>query len=203
MGNLALLRVIDRIAARASANLGIRFGQIFLAAPDVDRDLFLKLATAYPKLAERTTLYVSPKDQAIRVARWLSDASRVGLTPPRTIVDQIDTIEVSADLFDRLFSLNHSYFANAEPLLYDMFYLLRSNAVPAMRRAWSRTRNTGRLGGCLPDNVGQPRPLQCARKHTLVHVAVSCLFGRWSSSANDTQPYMLIISEECRRCQSQ
>jgi esterase/lipase superfamily enzyme len=44
MGNRGLLRALQRIAANAETRGKVKFGQIFLAAPDVDRDLFLDLA---------------------------------------------------------------------------------------------------------------------------------------------------------------
>ena len=37
------------------------FGQVFLAAPDLDVDLFRDLAPFYPKVSERTTAYVSAR----------------------------------------------------------------------------------------------------------------------------------------------
>ena len=58
MGNRGLLRALQRIAANAETRGKVKFGQIFLAAPDVDRDLFLDLAHLYPTHAERTTLYL-------------------------------------------------------------------------------------------------------------------------------------------------
>lgn len=46
MGNRGLLRALQRIAAQTLGR--VQFSQIFLAAPDVDRDLFLDLARLYP-----------------------------------------------------------------------------------------------------------------------------------------------------------
>jgi esterase/lipase superfamily enzyme len=51
--------VLQRIAANAQTRGKVKFGQVFLAAPDVDRDLFLDLARLYPEHTERTTLYAS------------------------------------------------------------------------------------------------------------------------------------------------
>lgn len=134
MGNRGLLRAMQRIADRAADGQGVQFGQIFLAAPDVDVDVFTSLADRYPQLSERTTLYVSPKDKAVSASRLLHGFPRVGLTPPVTVFDGIDTIEVqNTDLFD-LFDLNHGYFATAAGVLHDMFDLLRRNASPDERQ---------------------------------------------------------------------
>jgi esterase/lipase superfamily enzyme len=51
MGNRGLLRALQRIAAQAETRGKVKFGQLFLAAPDVDRDLFLDLAQLYPEHA--------------------------------------------------------------------------------------------------------------------------------------------------------
>ena len=45
-----VLRALQRIAANAETRGKVKFGQIFLAAPDVDRDLFLDLARLYQKV---------------------------------------------------------------------------------------------------------------------------------------------------------
>ena len=47
MGNRGLLRALQRIAANAETRGKVKFGQIILAAPDVDRDLFLDLGRLY------------------------------------------------------------------------------------------------------------------------------------------------------------
>src|SRR5262249_5705639 len=105
----------------------INFGQIFLAAPDVDRELFLKLASCYPRLSERTTLYVSNKDKALKSSGIVHDFPRAGFSPPITIAPGIDTIEVSnIDLT----LLGHGFFANARDLLHDMHNLIMHNAPP-------------------------------------------------------------------------
>lgn len=132
MGNRGLLRAMHRIAAQVETVEPVRFGQIVLAAPDVDQDVFRDLATVYPRVSERTTLYVSPSDLAVGASRWLHSSSRVGLTPPVTVVEGIDTIEVPR--LDLTCWNWHSYFAESEPLLHDLFDLIRRNPPPADRQ---------------------------------------------------------------------
>src|SRR5262249_6174061 len=94
MGNQGLLRALYRSTAQAAVTTGIKFGQIFLAAPDVDVDLFKQLASVYPKVAQRTTMYVSAKDKALDLSSWLrKEQPRAGYTPPITTVEGIDTVE--------------------------------------------------------------------------------------------------------------
>ena len=131
MGNRGLLRAMQRIQANAQQSAGVRFGQIFLAAPDVDADVFCQLAKAYPQFGQRTTLYVSPSDKAVGLSAWLHGAPRAGFTPPVTVVPGIDTVEVPD--FD-LDALGHGYYAKAAGVLHDMFDLLRHDDSPANRQ---------------------------------------------------------------------
>lgn len=130
MGNRGLLRAMQRILTQVQAESRISFGQIFLAAPDVDPDIFQDLARAYHQLAERTTLYVSSKDKALSASGIIHDYPRVGFFPPITVVEGIDTVEVSnIDLT----WLGHGYFGDARDLLQDMHQLLLHNTSPEKR----------------------------------------------------------------------
>lgn len=141
MGNRGLLRAVQQIAANAALRSGVRFGQILLAAPDVDAQLFRSFAGLYPSLSERTTLYVSAKDMALELSDFLHDYDRAGYMPPVTIVPGIDTIEVT-DI--DLTTLGHGYFAEAAPVLNDMHELLRYNAPPAKRARTESVQSEGR-----------------------------------------------------------
>ena len=125
---------MERIQSEVEHRTAAKFGQVFLAAPDVDADLFCQLAAASPLLTQRTTLYVSPRDKALRLSRWLHGAPRAGFTPPVTCVAGIDTVEIPD--FD-LDILGHSYFAKAAGVLSDMFILLRHNSPPNERQRLS------------------------------------------------------------------
>lgn len=130
MGNRGLLRAFQRMFSLASNNLHIKFGQIFLAAPDVTVNLFKELATLYPTHSKRTTIYVSSKDKALGASEWLHKNPRAGLLPPVTLVNNIDTIEVT-DIDITI--LGHSYFGDAKALLYDIHDLIKSNTNPNQR----------------------------------------------------------------------
>jgi esterase/lipase superfamily enzyme len=130
MGNRGLLRSMQRVLHQAQSTSQILFGQIFLAAPDVDPDLFQDLAQAYSQLAERTTLYVSDKDKALATSGIIHDRPRVGYLPPIEVFEGIDTVEVSnVDLS----WLGHGYFADTRDLLQDMHELLLDNTPPENR----------------------------------------------------------------------
>jgi esterase/lipase superfamily enzyme len=131
MGNRGLLRSLQRIAANANTRGQVKFGQVFLAAPDVDRDLFLDLARLYPEHAERTTLYASDGDLPVHLSAKLHDAPRAGYYEPYTVAPGVDTVAVPDFDVDLL---GHSYFAQAEALLHDMFDLVQHGKPPAHRK---------------------------------------------------------------------
>jgi esterase/lipase superfamily enzyme len=130
MGNRGLLRSIQRIAQQAQELSQTRFGQIFLAAPDEDPDVFRDLAIAFQKVAQRTTLYISAKDKALASSGLIHNEPRAGFSPPITIVPGVDTVEVSK--ID-LTLLGHGYYGDARPVLQDMHSLIRQNAEPGDR----------------------------------------------------------------------
>ena len=129
MGNRGLLRAMDTIS-RAAMATPIRFGQIFLAAPDVDAQLFDSLAVAYGALATRATLYVTRNDKAIGLSKQRHQFARVGLVPPVSVVPGIDTIDASNV---NLGLLGHSYAAEVRPVLADIHELINDDTPPDRR----------------------------------------------------------------------
>jgi esterase/lipase superfamily enzyme len=117
MGNRGFLRALQAILARSARLAGKPFRQIVFAAPDVDQDSFRRLAAAHRTLAERATLYVSAHDRAVASSGLLSMAPRAGFTPPVTVIDGLDTVDVTdVDLT----LLGHGYYGAAQGVLYDM-----------------------------------------------------------------------------------
>jgi esterase/lipase superfamily enzyme len=131
MGNRGLLRALQRIAADAAARGKVLFHQMILAAPDVDRDLFLDLAHLYSAHAERATLYASGRDLPVHLSSKWHDAPRAGYFEPYTVAPGVDTVAVPNFDVDLL---GHGYFAQAEAMLHDIFDLMRFNPPPAKRQ---------------------------------------------------------------------
>ena len=131
MGNRGRrLRAVNRIAAAAQRRSGKPFGQIILAAADVDADVFRQLSKAYADVASRTTLYVSKRDLAVEASRWLHAFPRAGLMPPTLVVPGIDTVNVTdVDLT----MLGHGYVADARAVLTDMHTLILWGMPPDQR----------------------------------------------------------------------
>lgn len=130
MGNYALLRGMLRPVMQAAIKKGIRFGQVILAAPDVETGFFLNDAPMYNKVAERVTLYASSKDYALTASSKLAVHDRAGLMPPATVATGIDTIDVSAV---NMTFLGHSYVADEIAALEDMHKLISHNEPPEKR----------------------------------------------------------------------
>ncbi|MFO0858432.1 MAG: alpha/beta hydrolase [Phycisphaerales bacterium] len=129
MGNRVLARVMQRIMSSEDTK-DIKFGQIILAAPDIDTEVFYELAAAYPKLSDRTTLYVSQKDKALEASAWSHSFHRAGYCPPVAVLPPIDTIEVTnIDVS----VLGHGYVAEAENVLFDIAMMIRQDTPPDKR----------------------------------------------------------------------
>jgi esterase/lipase superfamily enzyme len=130
MGNRAVLRAVNRIAADAERQSRVLFDQIILAAADVDADSFRQLCVAYGRVSKRATLYVSAKDLAVEASGWLHQFPRVGLIPPICVIPGIDTVNVTnVDLS----MLGHGYVAAARDVLHDMHDLITHGTAPDRR----------------------------------------------------------------------
>ncbi|MGI4748212.1 MAG: alpha/beta hydrolase [Janthinobacterium lividum] len=142
MGNRGLTRAFEAIAMMAASESPIRFGQVFLAAPDVDAGYFRNVAAAYSKLSTRATLYVTSNDKAIGLSRQLHSYPRVGIAPPVSVVTGIDTIDASHINHGLL---GHSYGVDARPVLSDINCLLQGDVSPDSRFGLRRatTENSG------------------------------------------------------------
>ncbi len=142
MGNRGLLRALHRATTQAALQSGTRFGRIFLAAPDVDEKLFRQLADVYPRISERTTLYVADQDRAFEALAWLTDAPRVGAAPPVVLLPCIDTIRVRGM---GLLQLGHSYVSQQVDVLRDIAAQLYWHEPPERRQK--------RYGWPVPDDL--------------------------------------------------
>jgi esterase/lipase superfamily enzyme len=142
MGNRGLLAAMHRATTQAALRTGVRFGQIFLAAPDVDARSFAQLASVYPLAAEHTTLYVADQDKALLALEWATAEARAGGAPPVLVLPGIDTVRVRGW---SLFRLGHSYVAEDASVLRDIRTVLHWQEPPERRRV--------RNGWPLPDDT--------------------------------------------------
>ncbi len=150
MGNRGLLRALQRISVNAETRGKAKFGQVFLAASDVDRGLFLDLARLYPEHAERTTLSASDRELPVHLSSKLHDAPRTGYFEPYTVAPGVNTVAVPGFDIDLL---GNAYFAHAEAPLHDIHDLMRHGEVPVkLQRIISDVQDGqsfGRLKRCV------------------------------------------------------
>lgn len=135
MGNQPLLAVLREIRLAMGPNAKVRLNQIILAAPDVDRDVFLNVARDLQGLSNGVTLYASSTDRAMIASRTLTGIPRAGDVPSTgpIVLPGIDTIDVTQTSTDTL-ALNHSGYAEKEALLNDIALLIRTGERPPEKR---------------------------------------------------------------------
>ncbi len=134
MGNLPLLNVLRELGPALPE--GVRFNELILAAPDVDRDVFANLAAAIRPYGRGITLYCSANDRAMNASRrFAGGVPRAGDVPSEgpVIIAGIDTIDVTSTSTD-LLALNHSTYAEKSALLNDIGLLLQTGERPPERR---------------------------------------------------------------------
>ena len=136
MGNLPLLHVLREIKLLAANKPDVRINQIIMAAPDVDRDVFINLARTISGIGSGMTLYASSSDKAMLASRTFGGGvPRAGDVPPGgpVVVAGIDTIDVTA-VSTELLAINHSGYARSKALLNDIELLIRTGERPPEKR---------------------------------------------------------------------
>ncbi|MEZ6120480.1 MAG: alpha/beta hydrolase [Pirellulaceae bacterium] len=120
----SLARVLDRVG-------DYPFDQIFLAAPDVEVNLFTQRTGILGKAAKQITMYASPKDWAVWSSSVVNLNNRVGFHPPILQFEGIHTVRI--EQFD-VSDLGHGYFNSAASVLHDINQAIRFCAPPEARR---------------------------------------------------------------------
>jgi esterase/lipase superfamily enzyme len=129
MGCRCFLLALEILAQRSSKSLD-KIEQIILAAADVDQGIMTQLGAHAVNHSKRSTCYVSTKDKAVEVSRWLRSFPRVGFCPPVFIMSGLDTVLVNNT---DLTLLGHSYVGSSREVLSDIYHLLKSNTDPKDR----------------------------------------------------------------------
>jgi len=130
MGNVPLNEALHTIEPEALKKLNI--GEMVLASPDLDPDLFQR---TYRRLQERgatSTIYAASSDLALGLSSWLRDREQLGYIPtggPKKLVAGADLIDITAVNSD-VFSLNHDIYANSPAIIDDLRQLLKDGKRP-------------------------------------------------------------------------
>ena len=129
MGNRALTRALVNIANRHSG-VPPMFRQVFLAAPDIDSDVFRQLAATFPSAAAHVTLYASTHDEALAASARVHSYYRAGDARHICVVPHVDTIDASA--VDTSL-LGHAYYGDNRSILSDIYDVIQSGKPPEQR----------------------------------------------------------------------
>lgn len=127
MGNRALTRSLAA-ALKDRPELAEKVGEIVLAAPDIDAEVFRdQIAPAMVALKRPITLYASSEDRALAASKFVHRYPRAGDSGATiVVVPGIDTIDASTRRTD---FIGHSYFGDSDSILADMFYMFRGRPV--------------------------------------------------------------------------
>ena len=132
MGNEGLTSALKDLSGFQKGKLLPRFKEVVLAAPDIDRDVFVN--DILPRVrgkAGRITLYTSASDTALAISEVMNKTPRLGNARAGIVIaqglDTIDATGVDTGL------IGHTYYADNRSIISDMFYLLGEHLPPNER----------------------------------------------------------------------
>jgi esterase/lipase superfamily enzyme len=126
MGNRALVGALSKIGNEVPVR------QVALIAPDIDAELFRRLARQFPSSVGPVTLYASSRDAALIASQRFAGYPRAGQGGENiVVVPGLDTVDASA-VDTSLTGLGHAYYADASQMLSDLFAFFKGD--PASRR---------------------------------------------------------------------
>ena len=121
----------------------LRLGNVVLVASDIDRGIFINyLHDGLLRVPQRLTVYESPRDKALRMARRVFGAGRVGQLEPLDVTpaaalflrdtDRLAIVDVeSVEGFD--VGNGHGYFRDSPLVSSDLLAMLRYDLNPSER----------------------------------------------------------------------
>jgi esterase/lipase superfamily enzyme len=133
LGNQILVNALQQ-AFLSKVNLSI--AELVLAAPDVDRDVFMKKASEIRSVAKNMTMYASSADKALLASdkkAWGTRMGYVNRNGPH-LVEGIETIDVTS-VGDDMFGLDHGTYSASRAVLDDLGRLISSTThmLPSQR----------------------------------------------------------------------
>jgi esterase/lipase superfamily enzyme len=134
MGNVALNEAFQAMETEALNKLNL--GEMVLASPDLDPDLFQRTYRRLQKRGATSTVYAASSDWALWSSSWLRESAQLGYIPPggpKRIVAGTDLIDITAVNAD-IFSLNHDLYANSPAVISDLRRLMKEGQRPPETR---------------------------------------------------------------------
>ena len=135
MGNVALVEAMQAMDPDELAKLNL--GELVLASPDVDADLFQRTYKRLQRRGATSTVYAASSDRALGLSSWLRDRPQLGYIPasgPKKLVAGTDLIDITAVNTD-IFSLNHDLYAKSPVVIADLRRLLKEGQRPPDARS--------------------------------------------------------------------
>lgn len=135
MGTRPLLEALRTDHGRTARQL--RIGEVILAAPDIDADVFRDIAKTITGAAQGMTLYASGNDRALKASKAIAGGKpRAGDVPASgpLVMPGIDTVDITDAGPDSIMALNHSTYAERSHVLSDMWLLLKEGVHPPDKR---------------------------------------------------------------------
>lgn len=127
MGNRALARALESVDENVFHST-CRLRQIILAAPDIDRGVFIQVSGRISGLGERTTLYASSNDLPLAISQQFHAYPRAGEGGDNVLLVQgVDTVDASSVPSG---FLGHSYYAGTRTVLTDLYELVKHGTAP-------------------------------------------------------------------------
>ncbi|MGB7159537.1 MAG: alpha/beta hydrolase [Tepidisphaeraceae bacterium] len=136
----AVRELVIEIRGTANPQKTLKLGTAVLAAGDIDIDVVFaqNVAERDDQGVERTALYISEKDDALGISKWLTGGSgRLGSMDAKLLSkDEIKTLRHSRKLqiidadVKSLGSFGHSYFLDSPEVTSDLILLLRYQLPP-------------------------------------------------------------------------
>lgn len=136
MGNDVLLEAMRELRFKFGPDHDYKISQVILAAPDVDRNVFERLARQISGMGDGVTLYASANDKALLFSKtYAGGVARAGDVPTDgpVVISGVDTIDVSATQQD-FWGVNHNTYAEVSALLQDIKRVLLTGVRPPVNR---------------------------------------------------------------------
>lgn len=132
MGNLI---VLDALSSYAQTSSPTKIGELIMAAPDVDRNLFEQMIPLVHTITAGMTLYASSADKALQLSRIPAGVPRAGDVPAEgpMVLSNLQTIDVTA-VGSEIFGLNHTEFAQNRVVMDDIKLILSTGMRPPHTR---------------------------------------------------------------------
>jgi esterase/lipase superfamily enzyme len=126
LGNKIL---VDALQQAALSKTSLHMSELVMAAPDVDKDVFMKRVEQIRSVTNNMTMYASSADKALLASDKKSWGTRIGYIGSRgpNLVEGVETIDVTA-VGEDMFGIDHSTYASSLVVLNDLGHLINSKS---------------------------------------------------------------------------